>query len=151
MTALSFRGGPVMTLDSKGRLTVPAHFKEPLIAAEQGKLVVCKNVERSLQLFPLSVWGRFEAKLRALDDSHTLIKRRFIGSANDVAIDGGSRILIPPELRAWAGLERDVIFMGVGNRFELWDKAKLDEEEAASDEKAMRAQLSGLFLDLDAG
>ncbi len=147
MTAFGFKGGPVMTLDSKGRLTVPAQFKDILVTAEQGKLVVCKNIERSLQLFPASVWARYEAKLRALDDSHAAVKRRFIGSANELAIDNGSRILIPPELREWAGLERDVIFMGMGSRFELWDKAKLDAHEAESEEATLRAQQAGLSVD----
>lgn len=147
VTAFGFKGGPVMTLDSKGRLTVPAQFKDILVAAEQGQLVVCKNIERSLQLFPASVYARYEAQLRALDDSRSALKRRIIGSANDVVMDSGSRILIPPELREWAGLERNVIFMGMGNRFELWDKARLDLHEAESDEATLRAQQAGLSVD----
>jgi MraZ protein len=58
-------------------------------------------------------------------------RRLYIGSATDVEIDGASRVLIPPELRKWAGLDRDVKFMGVGAYFELWDSARYEEREAA--------------------
>ena len=59
-------------------------------------------------------------------------RRLYIGSATDVEIDGGSRVLVPPELRAWAGLEREVVFMGVGDKFELWDKARYEAGEAVT-------------------
>ena len=57
-----------------------------------------------------------------------------------------SRVLLPPELRAWAGLEREVVFMGLGNRFELWDKARYDAHEAAVLEQDMSSQLDTLFI-----
>ena len=60
--------------------------------------------------------------------------------------DGASRVLLPPELRAWAGLEREVVFMGMGNRFELWDRARYDAHEAEVLGQDMNAQLSGLFI-----
>jgi MraZ protein len=132
-----------MTLDSKGRLTVPAQFKDPLMSLEQGRLVVCKNIERSLLLFPASVWAAFEAKL-VEDESLSLLKRRYLGSAAEVSIDSASRINVPPELREWAGLERDVAFMGMGDRFELWDKAHLIAHETAISEKELRDQHSTL-------
>ena len=59
-------------------------------------------------------------------------RRIFIGSATDVEIDSGSRVLIPPELRAWAGLEKEVKFMGVGPNFELWDMARYEVHEKAA-------------------
>jgi len=57
-------------------------------------------------------------------------RRFFMGSATDVEIDSASRVLIPPELREWAGMEKDVKFMGMGSHFELWDKARYDAREA---------------------
>ena len=112
-----FRGGPVLTLDGKGRITVPARWRDVLMANVQGQMVVTKNPDGCLSLYPLTTeddaWRRF-----------------FIGSATEVELDSAARVLIPPELRAWAGLERDVKFMGVGAYFELWDSARHDAREA---------------------
>ena len=136
-----------MTLDAKGRLTVPAPFKDVLMPAEQGQLVVCKGFERCLQVFPRSLWPGVEAMLAELpeDRQGAAIKRLIIGSATDVAIDGASRIGIAPELREWAGLERDVVFMGLGNYFELWDKTRrAAEEEQLLAGTELRAGMAGL-------
>ena len=119
-----------MTLDGKGRLTVPARWRELLDAAVQGQMVVAKNPDGCLSLYPLPVWEQFEASLLALPTEDEAWRRFFIGSATDVEIDSASRVLIPPELRAWAGLEKDVKFMGVGPHFELWDMARHDTREA---------------------
>lgn len=136
-----------MTLDAKGRLTVPAPFKDVLMPAEQGQLVVCKGFERCLQVFPRSLWPGVEDMLAELpeDRQGAAIKRLIIGSATDVAIDGASRIGIAPELREWAGLERDVVFMGLGNYFELWDKTRrAAEEEQLLAGTELRAGMAGL-------
>lgn len=95
-----------------------------------GKLVVAKCPDRCLQLFPLPVWEPFEDKLRELSLENEDLRRLYVGSATDVEIDSGSRVLIPPELRTWAGLNEKVKFMGVGAYFELWDLARYDEREA---------------------
>jgi MraZ protein len=92
------------------------------------------------------VWDQFETRLNALPASADGLRRLYIGSATEVAIDGASRVLLPPELRAWAGLEREVVFMGLGNRFELWDKARYDAHEAAVLEQDMSSQLESLFI-----
>lgn len=130
MAVFAFRGGPVLTLDAKGRLTVPARYRDVLVEAVGGQLVVTKNPAGCLTLYPRSVWDAFEAELAALPMRHEGWRRLYIGSATDVEIDGGSRVLIPPELRAWAGLEREVVFMGVGDKFELWDRARYEAGEA---------------------
>ena len=125
-----FRGGPVLTLDGKGRLTVPARWRDMLAATVQGQLVVAKNPDGCLALYPLPVWEQFESALLALTAEDEAWRRFFVGSATDVEIDSASRVLIPPELRAWAGLEREVKFMGVGSYFELWDMARYEAREA---------------------
>lgn len=129
MSAFSFRGGPVLTLDNKGRLTVPARHKEVLMSTVSGQMVVAKNPDGCLSLFPLPVWEKFEAELLELPDDFVGWRRLFVGSATEVEIDSGSRVLIPPELRAWAGLAEKVKFMGVGAYFELWDITRYDERE----------------------
>jgi MraZ protein len=120
----------VLTLDGKGRITVPARWREQLVDSVNGQLVVAKNPDGCLSLYPLPVWETFEADLMLLPQEHDTWRRIFIGSATDVEIDSASRVLIPPELRAWAGLDREVKFMGVGLHFELWDQARYAAEEA---------------------
>ncbi|MBE0549510.1 MAG: division/cell wall cluster transcriptional repressor MraZ [Rubrivivax sp.] len=125
-----FRGGPVLTLDGKGRITVPARWRDVLVATVQGQLVVVKNPDRCLSLYPLPVWEQFESNVLSLPVEDEAWRRIFVGSATEVEIDSASRVLIPPELRAWAGLEREVKFMGVGPNFELWDMARYEAREA---------------------
>jgi len=120
----------VLTLDVKGRITVPARWRDMLVATVQGQLVVAKNPDGCLSLYPLPVWEQFEASLLSLTTEDEAWRRFFVGSATEVEIDGASRVLIPPELRSWAGLEREVKFMGVGPNFELWDMARYEAREA---------------------
>ncbi len=125
-----FRGGPVLTLDGKGRITVPVRWRDMLVATVQGQLVVAKNPDGCLSLYPLPVWEQFEASLLSLTTEDEAWRRFFVGSATEVEIDSASRVLIPPELLSWAGLEREVKFMGVGPNFELWDMARYEAREA---------------------
>ena len=125
-----FRGGPVLTLDVKGRITVPARWRDVLMATVQGQLMVAKNPDGCLSLYPLPVWEQFESSVLSLSTEDDAWRRFFVGSATEVEIDSASRVLIPPELRSWAGLEREVKFMGVGPNFELWHMARYETREA---------------------
>jgi MraZ protein len=125
-----FRGGPVLLLDGKGRITVPTRWRELLVANVNGQLVVAKNPDGCLSLYPLPLWEKFENELLSLSAEHDAWRRIFLGSATEVEIDGASRVLIPPELRQWAGFDREIKFMGVGPHFELWDQARYAEREA---------------------
>lgn len=146
MSSFGFKGGPVLTLDGKGRITVPSRWRDVLMSAVAGQLMVSKSHVRCLSLFPRPVWDQFEDRLNALPASADGLRRLYIGSATEAVIDGASRVLLPPELRTWAGLEREVVFMGLGNRFELWDKARYDAHEAAVLEQDMSSQLDTLFI-----
>ena len=146
MSVFAFKGGPLLTLDGKGRVTVPSRYRDVLMSAVDGQLVVSKSHVRCLSLFPRPVWEQFESRLNALPASADGLRRLYVGSATEVAIDGSSRVLLPPELRAWAGLEREVVFMGLGNRFEIWDKARYDAHESDVLSGDMSSQLSSLFI-----
>jgi len=141
-----FRGGPVLTLDGKGRVTVPARWKDVLMATVQGQMIVAKNPDGCLSLYPLPVWEQFESNVLSLPTEDEAWRRFFIGSATEVEIDSGSRVLVPPELRSWAGLEEKVKFMGVGSHFELWDMARHEAHEAEAVARGRPAPLRNLVI-----
>ena len=143
---MNFRGGPVLTLDGKGRITVPSRWRDLLMTNVQGQMVVAKNPAGCLSLYPLPVWEQFEMTLLALTSEHDQWRRIFMGSATDVDIDSASRVLVPPELRVWAGLEKDVKFMGVGPNFELWDMARYEARETVTIAQGMPEALRNVVL-----
>ena len=119
-----------MSLDAKGRLTGPARQREMLLAEAGPQLTLTKSPAGCLLMFPRPVWNAFREKLVALPMSADGWKRIFLGSAMDVDIDASARVLISPELRAAAGLTKDVLLMGMGSRLELWDPLAYAAQEA---------------------
>lgn len=131
MSDFVFQGESALTLDGKGRVTVPARFRDALAALCAGQMTVTKHPSRCLLLFPRPAWVEFRSKLMALPMGSEAWRRLFIGSAMDVDIDGGSRVLLSPELRQWAGLGKDLMLVGMGSRMEIWDRERyLANEEA---------------------
>lgn len=118
-----------MTLDAKGRVTVPARQRDVLLAEAGPQLTLTKSPAGCLLVFPRPVWNGFRDKLMALPMSADGWKRVFLGSAMDVDIDNSARVLVSPELRAAAGLTKDVLLLGMGNRLELWDPVRYDAHE----------------------
>lgn len=125
-----FQGPAALTLDGKGRIAMPSRHREVLSAMGVSQLTITKHPEGSLMIFPRPAWEQFRDKVAALPMSASGWKRIFLGNAMDVEIDGSSRLLIAPELRAAAGLSRDVMLLGMGSHFELWDAARYAEHEA---------------------
>lgn len=125
-----FQGGSGLVLDGKGRLSMPVRHRGVLKEVARDQLTLTKHPKRCLLIFPRPAWEQFRAKLLSLPMSAEDWRRVFLGSAMDLDIDGASRVLVPPELREWAGLERDVLLLGMGSRFELWDKVRHDAHEA---------------------
>jgi len=114
-----FKGTYRHRIDSKGRLPVPAVFRREL---REGKVVVTP-LDQCLAAYPPAEWAKLEAQLAALPAFSRPVKAltRLIASrAADCEIDVQGRILLPPALRAAAGLERDAVVIGVLNRFEVW-------------------------------
>ena len=137
MSHFVFQGSSALTLDGKGRITVPARHREVLSAMAAGQLTVTKHPNRCLLVFPRPAWESFREKLMTLPMGAEGWRRIFLGSAMDVEIDSGARVLIAPELRTWAGLEREVMLLGMGQRLELWDAAKLVSHEDQVIEQGM--------------
>ncbi len=136
----------MLTLDGKGRITVPARWRDMLMASVKGQMVVAKNPDGCLSLFPMSAWEQFESTVLSLPTMNNAWRRFFVGSATDVEIDSAARVLIPPELREWAGLVEKVKFMGVGSHFELWDIVRHAEHEAAEMAKGPPETLLNLVI-----
>jgi MraZ protein len=122
-----FRGANQVTLDAKGRMVMPTRYRERLIERSSGRLVVTIDRDQCLLLYPLPDWDEIERKLMrlpTLNPQARRMQRLMVGHATDLELDGHGRVLLPAELRTFAGLTRDGVLLGQGNRFELWDEAR---------------------------
>jgi MraZ protein len=126
-----FQGASALTLDGKGRIAMPARHRELLAAICANQLTITKHPEGALMIFPRPAWEDFRDRVAALPMSAGGWKRVFLGNAMDVEIDGSSRVLISPELRKSTGLDKDVMLLGMGSHFELWDAQRYEAHEAA--------------------
>ena len=125
-----FRGVAQLNLDSKGRLAVPSRFRDALITQASGHLVVTADSDRCLLIYPLPDWEPIEQKLMSLSSFNAQIRelqRRLVGYAEDAVMDATGRILVPPALRRYAQLDKAVVLVGQGHKFELWNKDHWDE------------------------
>jgi len=141
-----FRGANKVTLDAKGRMVMPTRYRERLADRSQGRLVVTIDRDHCLLLYPLPDWEEIERKLMRLPTLNVQarrLQRLMVGHATEVELDGHGRLLLPPQLREFAGMTRDAMLIGQGTRFELWDEARWNErrDEWLKDEE-LPAQLS---------
>lgn len=123
---LMFRGLHAVNLDAKGRLAIPTRFREKLTQQGTEELVVTIDTESPcLLLYPLTEWEVIERKLEALPSFNAAtrrIQRLLLGHATELEIDTQGRVLLPPLLRKHASLEKHIMFVGQGKKFELWDE-----------------------------
>jgi MraZ protein len=125
-----FRGPAKVTLDSKGRLAIPSRHRERIISRADGHLVATIDRDHCLLLYPLPDWEEIERKLVRLSSFRSKSRRLLrlmLGYATELEMDGHGRILLPQVLRDFAGLERNAMLIGQGNRFELWDEQRWKE------------------------
>ncbi|MDA7417872.1 division/cell wall cluster transcriptional repressor MraZ [Xenophilus arseniciresistens] len=125
-----FQGASSLSLDAKGRLSVPTRHRDVLLATAGGQLTLTRHPHGCLMVFPRPEWEKFREKIAALPMNAQWYKRLFLGSAMDVDMDGTGRVLVSPELRTAANITREVLLLGMGSHFELWDKATHDAKEA---------------------
>ena len=126
-----FRGRYEYAIDPKGRVNIPSRFREQI--SESGReSIVITNYSGCIYAYPSGEWERIEEKLASKVSSVNRKKnafvRFFVGGAVEVVPDKQGRILIPPSLRSYAGLGRDVVILGMPNRFEIWDRERWDVE-----------------------
>ena len=126
-----FRGATKVTLDAKGRLAIPTRHRERLAARCDGQIVVTVDRQHCLLIYPLRDWEDIERQLVRLPSLNKKVrefKQMMVGYASEIELDGNGRVLLPKELREFAELDRQVVLIGQGNKFELWDEARWNEK-----------------------
>lgn len=126
-----FRGVTHLTVDPKGRMAFPTRYRDALAHLCQGRLVVTVDPAHCLLIYPLPEWEDIErrlVKLPTLNSQVRRLQRLLIGHATECELDGSGRILLPPPLREFAGLDKQVVLLGQLNKFELWDQARWAEK-----------------------
>jgi mraZ protein len=132
-----FQGSSALTLDAKGRITIPARHRDALAEQCAGKLTLTRHPDGCLLVYPRPQWEAKREQIAAFPMQARALQRLLLGNAQDVELDAAGRILVAPELRAAAGLTRDVMLLGMGTHFELWDSAALARREADDLAKGM--------------
>lgn len=125
-----FQGASALNLDVKGRMSIPARHRDALAVQCEGRGTLTRHPHGCLLFFPRPVWEAHREQIAAWPMSARAWQRIFLGNASDVEMDSAGRILVAPELRNAVGLTRDVMLLGMGSHFELWDAARLAENES---------------------
>lgn len=141
-----FRGSDPINMDAKGRMAIPTRYRTLLDEICRGDLVITIDMKSPcLTLSPLPEWKKFEEKvaaLPALDPVGEMLSRFVVGQAKDLQMDGSCRILIPPELRDYAGLEKKLVLVGRTQRLEIWS-----EENWGAEREKSQANYREMLLD----
>jgi MraZ protein len=127
-----FYGRKALTLDAKGRISIPTQHRAALAEQGGGRLALTQHLNgRALLVYPWPEWEKKRVEIAALPYEADGWKNMLLGSAEPVEMDGAGRVLITPELREIARMTRDVVLMGMGLHFQLWDATELARSEAA--------------------
>jgi MraZ protein len=127
-----FQGASSLNLDAKGRMSVPAKHRDALLVQGEGRVTLTKHPDGCLMLFPRPEWEAFRARVAQLPMDAHWWRRIFLGNATELDLDSAGRILVSPELRSAAGIQREVILLGMGSHLELWDAATYATKEQAA-------------------
>ena len=129
-----FSGRHALNLDAKGRLAIPTRHREKLKASCGGRVVLTQHpMDGCLALYPEAQWDDIARKVADLSDAEPAVrhlKRRFLGQAVELELDGSGRILIPAELRELIGLDKQAMLVGILHRFEIWAGDAWEAEQA---------------------
>jgi len=146
-----FRGRYEHTIDAKGRTSLPSRYRDVLAGIGERRIVVTNALDRCLNAYAMPKWLEFEEKIGKLprfDPAVQQLKRIYVSGAVECEVDDSGRILIPPTLREYASLEKDVLWAGNGDYAELWDKKTWASQFdiGADDRRAIAKRLSELGL-----
>ena len=147
-----FFGETAINLDAKGRLAVPKRYRDDLKEQCENRMVLTYSAFDSgvLWLYLEKEWQRVRDDVMALPSlnaNHRSLQRRLVGSATAVEPDGTGRILLPPSLREVAGLQKHVVMLGMGSRFEIWNESILNQKRDEMDlDETASAEMARLVL-----
>lgn len=142
-----FMGEYLHNMDKKGRVIMPANFREKL----QDKFVITRGLDNCLFLYPPAEWEKLEEELNSLPltqkDARKFV-RFFLSGATECDLDSQGRISLPKNLRSYADLDREIVIAGIGSRIELWAREKWDEylSEAEDSHEEIAATLDNLDI-----
>ncbi len=147
-----FRGSSTHTIDSKGRVIIPARFRDVIKVGNSNSLMV-SGLDNCLMAYPIDEWHKIESNIVSMaEKSSTLrrFRRTFIGGASECPCDKQDRILIPPLLRQYAGLKKNIALVGVLTHFEIWCLEQWEKENMAMEKdmknEEVRKEIAGLGL-----
>ena len=141
-----FQGASSLNIDGKGRLSVPTRHRDALLSMAEGQVTFTKHPDGCLLLFPRPEWLQFRERVAQLPITAQWWKRIFLGNAMDVDMDATGRLLISPELREATGLTKEVLMLGTGAQFEVWDKTTYELSDAEARQQPMPAAFQDFVL-----
>src|SRR4051812_20426884 len=127
---IGFLGEYEATVDAKGRFLLPSSIRKLLPENSPGKFVVSRGFEKCLTLYPIENWTPILEKLSKLNDFDPKVRefrRFFLNGATEVELDTAGRLLLPPNLKEHASIDRDIVLAGSIKKIEIWDKVKHKE------------------------
>ncbi len=143
-----FTGRYTHTIDKKGRVSIPSKFREVLSSGYDESLVLT-NYLNCLYAYPSAEWKKLLKKFEQLNQFETTTEdflRFFVSAAETCSIDRQGRILVPPDLRQYARLEKEVTFVGIAHRIEIWNTTSWKDELGRLKENADRRKFAGLGI-----
>jgi len=138
-----FQGSTKLTLDAKGRLSMPTRYRDALFLRSEGRVTLAPHPDGSILIYPRSVWEAKHAQL--MSNASRLLKLAVMAHAEEVELDATGRFLVTAELRDGAGLNRDVRLLGMGDHFELWDEVRMSEFFGRPDNARALAEAAANF------
>jgi len=154
--AIMFRGINAINVDDKGRLAIPTRYRTSLLEEASGRLIITIDTEEHcLLLYPLTAWKEIEQKIESLPSFNRVtrrIQRLLIGHATELELDSNGRILLPSLLRDYAKLDKRVMLIGQGKKFEIWDDSEWNSKrngwlaEGLQETDGLPEQLSDISL-----
>jgi MraZ protein len=140
-----FRGSSYHTIDDKGRIIVPSRFRALIRQSGEDRTVISR-MDRCLVAYPMEEWSKIEKRILSLaekSDSMRRFRRVFIGGAFECACDRQDRILVPPSLRQYAELNREIVLVGVLDHFEIWSRDNWDAENQRMEQEMQTEEVRG--------
>ena len=138
-----FQGTSLLSLDAKGRMTMPSRHREELMDKCALEVTITRHPDGCLLIYPRDVWLERREALSKLGYAARVLQRIVLGSAVDLTIDSAGRLLIPADLRVLAGLTKEVALVGLGTHFELWDAQELARQESEALAAGIEAAAGG--------